>query len=394
MKRYVAHYLYTLSAQGLIVNGFVELDDNGEITRIGKADSWTEEEYIEGIICPSFVNTHCHIELSYLWKTFRKATGMAGFIDQINELRDNKTKAEKLESIKFWMDKLWERGVSAMGDISNCDDSFEIKSKSPIYTRSFLEVFGTEARDCKGVMNSVSKLTQKAKSYGLDAAPTPHSCYTMSPELLTASSAAALKEGFLSFHSEETQEEEELIKYGRGKMYDNRKRAGMSTPPVTGKSSLLYFIDRLKEVHSAPFMEKILLVHECCMDKEGMEEVRTLMPNAYIALCPLSNLFIHESLPPIMLMRQEGMKLTIGTDSLSSNDDLDMVAEMYCIQNNFPQIPLSEILTWACKNGAEFLGKETILGTLEIGKKAGIVCIDNLSEDGLLTSASRSYRLV
>jgi cytosine/adenosine deaminase-related metal-dependent hydrolase len=292
------------------------------------------------------------------------------------------------------MDVLYRRGVSAMADISNCDDSFAIKASSPMYTRTFLEVFGTEPEDCGSVISSVLALKEKADVAGIDAAPTPHACYTMSPELVTASSAEGLKSGFLSFHSEETPQEEEMLKYGSGAMWDNRKASGMSTPPVTGKSSLLYFIDRLEKVHTAPFYEHILLVHEVCMDQEGIDAVKSKMNNAFIALCPLSNIYIHDALPPIPLMRKNGLNLTIGTDSLSSNDDLDIVREMLCIKENFPEVPFGEILQWASLNGAKFLSKENIYGSFLPGKRPGIVLIDHLDGKGDLTSASVSVRIL
>ena len=176
-------------------------------------------------------------------------------------------------------------------------------------------------------------------------------------------------------------------------MWDNRKLAGMSVPPVTRKSSLLYFLDRLAQAHPAPYDEHILLVHEVCMDQEGIDAVKSVMSHPYVALCPCSNLFIHNALPPVDLMRRNGLKLTIGTDSLSSNDDLDMVREMFCLQSNFTDLSLSELLTWACLNGAEFLGKEKSMGSLEAGKRPGIVFIDNLDAEGRLTAGSSSYRL-
>lgn len=395
MRRISAEYLYTLCGDSPVHNGFVEIDEEGTVLRTGLCDDIASEpEYYKGAVTPGFVNSHCHIELSSMWKLFRKGTGMAGFIDQINELRDTKSKEEKIADIEHWMQVLWDRGVSAMADISNGPDSFAIKKASKIYTRTFLEVFGTEPKDCKDVMNGVRRLAETASEYGLDAAPTPHACYTMSPELITASSAEGLASGFLSFHSEETEEEEQMLMSGAGKMFENRKAAGMSTPPVTGQSSLLYFIDRLKVAGKAPFKENILLVHEVCMNQEGIDAVKYNMEHPYIALCPLSNLYIHNSLPPVMLMRRNGLKLTIGTDSLSSNDDLDMVGEMFCIQENFPDIPLNEILTWACLNGAEFLKKEDIYGSIKIGKRPGIVRIDNLDCNGRLTDTSDSYRII
>ena len=393
MKRIAAKYLYPLVSMEPVRNGFVEMEDDGTVIRTGVcADPAAEPVFYDGALAPGFVNAHCHVELSYLKGQFRKGTGMAGFIDQINEMRDNKSMEEKVRDLTAAMDSLWEQGVVAMADISNCADTFAVKASHPMYTRTFLEVFGTEPEDCGAVMEGVLKLKEVADSFGIDAAPTPHACYTMSPELVTAVSVEGLKSGFLSFHSEETEEEEEMLKYGSGKMWENRVKAGMSVPPVTGKSSLLYFIDRLLAGHPAPFDEHILLVHECCMDQEGIDAVKAVMNHPFVAVCPLSNLFIHNALPPIGLMRRNGLKVCVGTDSLSSNDDLDIVDELFCLQRNFPEVPLGELLTWASRNGAEFLARPEF-GTLEPGKRPGLVLIDNLDADGRLTAASKSRRL-
>lgn len=393
MKRIAAKYLYTLTSYEPVLNGFVVLEDNGTVVRTGVCtDPAAEPVFYDGALAPGFVNAHCHIELSSMKGLFRKGTGMAGFIDQINALRDTKTREEKVRDLTEAMDSLWAQGVVAMADISNGSDSFSVKARHPMYTRTFLEVFGTEPEDCGAVMEGVLKLKAMADGFGLDAAPTPHACYTMSPELVTAVSVEGLKSGFLSFHSEETEEEEEMLKTGSGKMWENRVNAGMSVPPVTGKSSLLYFIDRLLAGHPAPFEENILLVHECCMDQEGIDAVKAVMHHPFVAVCPLSNLFIHNALPPIELMRRNALKICVGTDSLSSNDDLNIVDELYCLQRNFPEVPLGELLTWASRNGAEFLRKPEF-GTLEAGKRPGLVFIDNLSPEGRLTPASKSCRL-
>lgn len=370
----------------------MEYDEaDGTIVSVGECAEG--EEITPGALAPGFVNGHCHIELSHLHGKFRRGTGMAGFIDQINELRDWAGREEKTRLVKVWMDKMWAAGVSAMADISNDDASFEVKKYHDMYTRTFLEVFGSEPHMCEGVMAEVTALNELADKAGIDAAPTPHSCYTMSPELLSASAAAGLAKGFLSYHSQESQEEEDLLRTGTGAMYENRKRSGMSTPPVTGESSLKYFLQRLAAAADAPYEQHILLVHNVCLEQEDIEAAKEKMKNVFWAICPLSNIFIHNALPPVGLMRENGLDIMLGTDSLSSNDDLDMVKEMYCLHANFPEVPMAEIITWATLNGARFLAKEDVMGSLETGKRPGIVRINNVDEYGCVTADSSSERV-
>jgi cytosine/adenosine deaminase-related metal-dependent hydrolase len=391
-RRVTAEYIYTSGPSGVIRNGYVDYDEaDGTIVSVGECAEG--EEITPGALAPGFVNGHCHIELSHLHGKFRKGTGMAGFIDQINELRDWAGREEKTRLVKVWMDKMWAAGVSAMADISNDDASFEVKKYHDMYTRTFLEVFGSEPHMCEGVMAEVTALNELADKAGIDAAPTPHSCYTMSPELLSASAAAGLAKGFLSYHSQESQEEEDLLRTGTGAMYENRKRSGMSTPPVTGESSLKYFLQRLAAAADAPYEQHILLVHNVCLEQEDIEAAKEKMKNVFWAICPLSNIFIHNALPPVGLMRENGLDIMLGTDSLSSNDDLDMVKEMYCLHANFPEVPMAEIITWATLNGARFLAKEDVMGSLETGKRPGIVRINNVDEYGCVTADSSSERV-
>ena len=379
--RYTAELVYTLAGEP-VKNGYVEVAPDGTILSVGQAEAPVDE----GVICPGFVNAHCHVELSYMKGLFRKGTGMAGFIDQINALRDTSSMEDKVAALKDAMDSMWASGVQAMADISNCADSFEVKASHPMYTRTFLEVFGANPGECGAVMEGVLGLQKEAEAFGLDAAPTPHSCYTMSPELVTASSAEGLKSGYLSFHSEESSEEEEMMRYGRGPMWENRVRNGIPTPPVTGTSSLEYFLQRVMAAVPAPVPGNVLLVHECCLTPEGAARAREVLEHPYIAVCPLSNLFIHNMLPPIPVMRESGIPICIGTDSLSSNDTLSMIDEIECLRNAF-DLPLQEVLTWACLNGARFLGLESRLGTIEPGKRPGLVRLSSYpAQTGYLKS--------
>ena len=96
----------------------------------------------------------------------------------------------------------------------------------------------------------------------------------------------------------------------------------------------------------------------------------------------------------IALMRENGLDIALGTDSLSSNDDLDMMKELVCLHTNFPEVPMPELFQWASLNGARFLGKDGELGTLTPGKHPGVVFITDVDADGCITGTSRSRRLI
>lgn len=397
MRKIAAQYLYPLKTQP-IRNGFLLIDDEGIICEIGQLSEETEStEFYNGIICPGFVNSHCHIELSHLKGHFTQDSGMAGFIRQINKLRLSVSQEERAFAIKKEMDSLYNSGVDAMADISNCDESFPFKAESKMYTRTYLEVFGTETADAASITSGVLELSETASKYGIDAAPTPHSCYTMSSALMESSLHHGLKSGFISYHNQESWEEEELLKSGTGPLADEYNRRGLSTPPITGEPALLYFLDRLKAAAQKEVIdqEKILLVHNTFTNQQSINAALETVKNVYWAICPNSNIFIHRSLPPLELFRKNSLKITLGTDSLSSNTSLSITDEILTLHKYFPQIELNEILLWACYNGAEAIGKEGSIGSFEVGKRPGVVLLDNIDwNNHKITDNTKSVRLL
>jgi imidazolonepropionase-like amidohydrolase len=71
-----------------------------------------------------------------------------------------------------------------------------------------------------------------------------------------------------------------------------------------------------------------------------------------------------------------------------------MLDELKRIQTHNPQVALAEMLTWITSNGARALQMEDKLGSIEIGKKPGLVLIENLSEIGQLQTASISNKII
>ncbi len=378
-----------------IPKGVLTLDDDGTIVEIGRLSDETEStEFYNGILVPGFVNSHCHLELSHLKDIFERGTGMSGFIKEVVKLRNGMDENSRKQAMKMEMQMLYESGVSAMADISNNSESFAVKAESPIYTRTFLEFFGTEPSQVDEILTRAEELTKRANEFGLDASPTPHSSYSMSPQLLKVISRAGLDTGWLSYHNQESWEEEELIQTGTGPLANQYRERGLSTPPVAGTPSLIYFLNIVESAQKIN-AERVLLVHNTFCESESVESATSRIKNLFWSICPLSNLFIHNSLPPLDLLRRHNASITIGTDSLSSNSLLSIADEIKCIHRFFPSIPLTQILEWSSYNGARFLGIENRFGSFEVGKRPGVVLIDNIDfQKNQLTTESRSVRLV
>ena len=85
--------------------------------------------------------------------------------------------------------------------------------------------------------------------------------------------------------------------------------------------------------------------------------------------------------------------MTIGTDSLTSNWQLSVLEEMKTIARLQSYVPFEMLLRWATLNGAEALGFEGELGSIEAGKKPGLNLL-NLDEELCLSEETKVNRLV
>ena len=145
MRIIQASYIIPLNSAP-IANGYLYMEDDGTIIHITKeapiTDQFKVEEY-DGILCPGFINTHCHLELSHMKGMMTEASGLPAFVDQIPKQRQ-KSKLDLSRSIKQGDEEMQQSGIVAVGDISNTDATIEIKSESPIQYHSFVELYCLE----------------------------------------------------------------------------------------------------------------------------------------------------------------------------------------------------------------------------------------------------------
>lgn len=373
--RRIASHLALLPTE-IVSNPIVTLRD-GEVVDIGqweRLDAMEGVEFYAGILVPSLVNTHCHIELSYLKGQIEPRGGFAAFAAGMARTRDLFSHEQRIEAVRRADMEMWQEGVGAVGDIANDLSAFAVKEPSHIRYRTFAEVFGLRTASIEAL---------EPMLHHNDTSLTPHSTYSLQDDIfkhICCEGSAPL-----SIHFMESPGEQELYE-GHGTLHDWYKTQGWEC------DFLHYGSPAERIVTSVPAERSVVLVHNCCVTQRDIDIIMShFTAPVYWAVCLGSNDYISGLMPDIDLLRRNHLNICIGTDSLASNTSLSMIEEL----KRLKEYPLDEILTWATANGADALGYGDSLGRLEVGKRCGLAVIDALDyENRTLTEKSTCRRVL
>ena len=392
IRNFSADYIVPVSGEP-IKEGVIAVNETGEITKIydrESASSITEPiERHKGIIVPGFVNTHCHLELSHLSQKFSKNQGLISFVKSV--IAERKADEKEILAAMVKADKaMVENGIVAVGDNSNNALSKDVKLKSSIYYHTFVEMLGFEPEKVKQVFDDGIEL--KEKFAPLAASIAPHASYSVCKELFKEIREYCNEEkNLLTIHNQESEEENKFYRYKTGEFIDFYKDLGLDIDfyKPQARDSLQSVIPLL------PKGKKILLVHNIYTSLKDIYFVRRFGRDINWCFCPNSNLYIENRLPKIDMFLFDDFNITLGTDSLASNDKLCILSEIRTINKHFPSIPLTDTIKWATLNGAKFLGIDRDFGSIEIGKTPGLNLIMDMDiKDFKLTKDSAVKKLL
>lgn len=392
MRKLTADYIFPVVGEP-IKEGVVVVDDQGVIRAIdarSNHDPATLEVH-PGAIVPGFVNTHCHLELSHMKGKVDTGTGLLPFLQQVVKFRDIPME-EILEAIDRADQEMYDAGVVAVGDISNKMDTAERKKASPIRYYSFVEMFDflQDSMAAQTFDNYKDVFDELPSGDGNQKAAVPHAPYTVSPSLFEKINAFNPGKGItVSIHNQETVHENEFFVSKQGGFVDFYEVFGFSVEQLeaTGKPSIYYAMQHLNPAC------RTLFVHNTMTTVEDIQTAQEWSDEVYWATCANANLYIENRLPNYQRFIDNGARMTIGTDSLTSNWQLSVLEEMKTIARYQSYIPFTTLLRWATLNGAEALGYGAELGSIEPGKQPGLNLL-NLSQEMELHGNTQVQRLV
>ncbi len=359
------------------------MDEDGKVIEIlAEMDAGEEIERYKGIICPGFINAHCHLELSHLKNTIPPHTGLIPFLLEVVSKRDHDHELI-LESIEKAEKEMEREGIVAVGDICNTSITLETKRQSKIKWNNFIEVLGMRDEKAEanllhfeGILNTFTTAAINMEDSTFKSSLVPHAPYSISKKTFEGINNRT-GHAIVSMHNQENPAEDELYKKGTGDFIQFFNQLGLAESPfpVTGKSSLRSCLSHFNK------QQRLILVHNTFTAEEdivfALEHTKEHLSGIHFCLCANANLYIENRMPPIDILIKNKAEIILGTDSYSSNWQLSIAAEIRTIRKEMPSIPLQLILQWATINGAKALERDDVLGSFEPGKKPGIVLLDN-----------------
>ena len=391
MRKIIGEELFTNVGES-ITNGLVVLDDLGRILHVlGPEDpeySIEGAERFEGWIIPGMINAHCHLELSHLKGKVKSHTGLDGFISELSSTHTDDT--DSLVSASETQRQMEQAGVVGVIDIANTDRCFNLKAQSRLHYFTMVERYGIRSDKAAEAIDSGQKLVETAHKLGLRANLSPHAPYSLSDALQKGIKEILEQETepLYSIHFMESALETELFEMGTGAMAERLRTWKLleNDFPYSGQRPAHYVLKGL------PANARVALVHNTFIEEQDLKIIHALKPSVWFVLCPKANLYIENRLPDLEKISAFSTQIAVGTDSLASNDALDMLSELYELQQAFPHIKTSELIRWATLEGAKLIGNNQDLGSIEPGKRPGLVNIypvDKLSKK--LIKNSKSY---
>jgi aminodeoxyfutalosine deaminase len=339
--------------------------------------------YMPGLLCPGFVNSHCHLELSHMRGVIPQGTGLVDFLGEVIRRRGQSTEGIKV-AIAAAEQEMLDGGIVAVGDICNTADTLERKLAGRLHYHNFIETIGFVGQGAAARFEQSKAVYDR---FGGRHSLVPHAPYSVSAELFRLI-AGLSGNSLLTIHNQETDAENDFLLFGKGDFLRLYAMLGVDVSFFhgTGKRSL----ESCLSYFSAG--QTMILVHNVATTAGDLDRMAG-GPDLYFCLCPNANLYISGKLPDVELLLARGCRMVVGTDSLASNHRLSVLDELKTLQQAFPKLDTVELLGWATLNGARALRMQELLGSFSPGKRPGVVLLNGLEEERL-AAATTARRII
>lgn len=375
MRLYAARWVLPVSAPA-IADGVVAVAD-GRIAWVGPragapAGEW--RELGEAVLLPGLVNAHTHLEL----------TAMRGFLEGLDfrqwiltltaARRATQTRDMLLDAARLGVAEGLRAGITCFADTCESGVALQALTESGARGIMYQEVFGADPSECSGALAGLRAKVDALRgeaSLRVRLGVSPHAPYSVADPLFAAVARYAIDARLpMAIHIAEGEQESRLIVEGAGVWADAHRARGIAVVP-RGRSPV-DMLARTGALAASP-----LLIHCVRVDDEDVATIAR--ERCTVAHCPASNAKLGHGIAPLRELLDAGIRVGLGSDSVASNNRMDMLEEarlallfQHARAGRPDALDVSFALRLATLGGAEALGLEGEIGSLEAGKSADL----------------------
>ena len=394
MEIFSASHLFTMSAPP-IAGGAIAVENGlivsvGTLAEIRSRHNAPVTEYPGCVLMPGLVNPHTHLELTHFpaWK-IRKGLDYAprtyvDWIIQVIKIKRGLTLPELELSLREGMRISLESGTTAVGDILTDRRLLALYDEGMSCGRIYLELLGHDPAQYQEQLRRTEGTIGDFPCSRMHPGLSPHAPHTVSADFFRMIGESARQRSLpLVIHLAESREESEYFHDAAGRIADelfpfvhweNFRQHPLRMTPVA-------FLDTLGVL--GPGTSVVHCVHANVADVEILRKT-----GVSVILCPRSNDRLDVGKAPVPLLKKAGIPLTLGTDSLASNDSLSLWDEMRFLRSQFPGLfSPREMIAMVTSSAAHALLIDDCVGTLDPGKRADFLVLKaptELNSDDIL----------
>lgn len=363
-----------------IENGAISISED-RIVDVGRFDDVKARHPAEVVdlgeqtLLPGLINGHCHLDYTCLRGRIPVQKSFTDWIRAINAAKTDLSRKDYLASIREGFAEAKRFGTTAILNLT-AFPGLIARIAPMMRTWWFPELIDVREPDrTEEIVEFAVDSSRAAENWGF----APHALFTASGNLYRrCESIARNATALLTTHLAESAEEMSMFRDAAGVLYDFLKDIGRDVSDCGHETPLGRFFSARGSVNSrvaARTDTDWIVAHLNELAESDFDLLAKSTSRFHVVHCPRSHKYFGHAPFQFDRLRELGFNICLGTDSLASNADLSLFAEMRQFHEHYPHVPAEKILSMVTVNPARALGKPHLLGRIRPNSFADLIAI-------------------
>ena len=361
-----------------IENGAVAISgdrivDVGKFDQIKMRNSGAVVDLGEQALLPGLINAHCHLDYTCLRGKIPRQKSFTDWIGAINAEKSKLSPADFIASINEGFAEAKRFGTTTIANLTAFPELVRQLPDAPLRTWWFAELIDVRSRDqVNELVDFAVESLKFVQNFGL----APHALFTASKNLYQRCEEAGANV-LLTTHLAESREEMEMFHDASGPLYEFMKSIGRDMGDCGNGTPLELFVGapNASPARTSRALSQWIVAHVNDLTQSDFQLLEKMRTKFHVVHSPRSHRYFDHSRFPFKRLLTLGLNVSLGTDSLASNESLNLFAEMRAFQRSEPERSPEKIFEMITVNPASALRQQNTLGRIRPGFRADLIAI-------------------